>query len=421
MSGEAIDVAIIGAGPYGLSIAAHLSSLKVAFRIFGTPMSSWRNHMAAGTFLKSFGFASCLYDPGSTFTFAHYCQERGIHYDEVITPVAIENFTAYGMEFQRRFVSNLEQTDITSLRRAPEGFALTTQTGEVVLARRVVVAVGITHFGYVPPIFADLPAELVTHSSQYTHVDKFNGRTVAVIGAGASAADLAGLLADAGATVHMIARGDTVHFHEPPGAEPRPLSERILKPRSGLGQGWRSRLCSDFPLLFHKLPAKLRLKALETVNGPAPGWWTKDKVVGRVTIHLGSDTKQVNVLADVPDKHLQLHLSQSDGTSKDLQVDHVIAATGYKVKFKRLNFIDPDLLNQMEKIEDTPVLSTNFESSIPGLYVVGLASAASFGPLCRFAFGAQYTSDRIARHLADTVQKSPLGNRKTQSADLVTQ
>ena len=97
-------------------------------------------------------------------------------------------------------------------------------------------------------------------------------------------------------------------------------------------------------------------------------------------------------------------LSQRDGTPIDLQVDHVIAATGYKVKLKRLNFIDPDLRNQMEKIEDTPVLSTNFESSIPGLYVVGLASAASFGPLCRFAFGAQFTSDRIARHLADTAQ-----------------
>src|SRR5271170_550677 len=173
MAGQGTGVAVIGAGPYGLSIAAHLSARKVPFRIFGTPMSSWRNHMAAGTFLKSFGFASCLYDPDSTFTFAHYCQERGIPYDEVVTPVALENFTAYGMEFQRRFVPNLEETDITSLRRSPEGFALTTQTGEAVLARRVVVAVGITHFGHVPPLFADLPEEFVTHSSQYTNVDKF--------------------------------------------------------------------------------------------------------------------------------------------------------------------------------------------------------------------------------------------------------
>jgi thioredoxin reductase len=421
MPREAIDVAIIGAGPYGLSIAAHLSSHNVAFRIFGTPMSSWRNHMAANTFLKSFGFASCLYDPGSNFTFAHYCKERGIPYDDVVTPVAIENFTAYGLEFQRRFVPNLEQTDITSLRRVPEGFALTTQTGEIVLARRVVVAVGITHFGYVPPIFADLPEELATHSSQYTHVDKFNGRTVAVIGAGASAADIAGLLHDAGAEVHLIARGDTIHFHEPPGVEPRPLSQRILKPRSGLGQGWRARLCTHYPLIFHALPARIRLRALAGINGPAPGWFAKDKVVGRVNIHLNSDTKKVDVLGDIPGKRLNLHLSQSDGTAKDIQVDHVIAATGYKVRFKRLNFIDPDLLNNMTKVEDAPVLSTNFESSIPGLYVVGLASATSFGPLCRFAYGAQFTSDRIARHLAETTQKSPLGNSKTQSADLVTQ
>jgi thioredoxin reductase len=398
MPGEAIDVAIIGAGPYGLSIAAHLSAHKVAFRIFGTPMSSWRYHMAAGTFLKSFGFASCLYDPGSTFTFAHYCQERGIHYDDVITPVAIENFIAYGLEFQRRFVPNLEETDITSLRRSPEGFALTTQTGETIVARRVVVAVGITHFGYVPPIFADLPEELATHSSQHTHVDQFKGRTVAVIGAGASAADIAGLLADAGADVHMIVRGDTIHFHETPGAEPRPLSQRILKPRSGLGQGWRALLCTDFPLVFHALPAKLRFQALETINGPAPGWFAKDKVVGRVTVHHGADTKQVNIV----DKRLRLRLSQHDATVKDLDVDHVIAATGYKAKLERLTFIDINLRSQMAKVEDTPVLSTNFESSVPGLYLVGLASATSFGPLCRFAFGAQYTSNRIAQHLAAT-------------------
>lgn len=417
MPREAIDVAIIGAGPYGLSTAAHLGALRVPFRIFGTPMSSWRHHMAAGTFLKSFGFASCLYDPDSTFTFAHYCAERGIHYDDVVTPVAIENFIAYGLEFQRRFVPNLEQTDIASLRRSPEGFVLTTQTGETVLARRVVIAVGITHFGYVPPIFADLPEEFVTHSSKHTHVDQFRGRTVAVIGAGASAADIAGLLADAGADVHMIVRGDSIHFHDMPGPEPRPVSQRILKPRSGLGQGWRALLCTDYPLIFHSLPAKLRFRALETINGPAPGWFAKDKVVGRVTVHYRSDTKKVDII----DKRLQLHLGQRDGTVKDLQVDHVIAATGYKVKLKRLAFIDPDIYNQIEKVDDTPVLSTNFESNVPGLYVIGLASASSFGPLCRFAFGAQFTSGRISRHLADTAQKSLLGATKPQNADLVTQ
>src|SRR5271154_5625659 len=154
-----IDVAVIGAGPYGLSIAAHLRDRKVAFRIFGAPMSSWRNHMPAGTLLKSFGFASNLYDPGSTFTLAHFCQEQGLLYSDVVDPVSLETFIAYGMEFQKRFVPSLEQTDITSLCRSAEGFTLTTQTGEFVPASRVIVAVGITHFGYIPPILADLSQE----------------------------------------------------------------------------------------------------------------------------------------------------------------------------------------------------------------------------------------------------------------------
>lgn len=204
LTGQAIDVAIIGAGPYGLSIAAHLRVRNVAFRIFGIPMSSWRNHMAAATLLKSYGFASSLYDPGSTFTLAHFCQEQGLPYSDVVTPVPIETFIAYGLEFQKRFVPDLEQTDISSVCHSPEGFVLITQTGERFLARRVVVAAGITHFVHIPPIFANLSEDFVTHSSQHRDVIKFAGRTIAVIGAGASAADLAGLLHESGAEVHLF-------------------------------------------------------------------------------------------------------------------------------------------------------------------------------------------------------------------------
>ena len=396
MARQVIDVAVIGAGPYGLSIAAHLRARNVAFRIFGTPMSSWRNHMAAGTLLKSFGFASSLYDPGSTFTLAHFCQEQGLPYSDVVDPVSLETFIAYGMEFQKRLVPNLEQMDITLLRRAAEGFTLTTQTGELVSASHVIVAVGITHFGYIPPILADLPQESVTHSSQHTEIGKFSGRTVAVVGAGASSADLAGLLQEVGAEVHMIVRRDGIHFHDPPAAEPRPISHRILWPRSGLGQGWPARLCTDLPLVFHALPEKLRLRAVQRVNGPAPGWFAKSKVVGHVTMHLGT---RMNA-ATTNGGGVILHLSQRDGTVKELHVDHVIAATGYKVKLQRLDFLDPDLRGQMKNVDDTPVLNTNFESSVPGLYLVGLAAASSFGPLCRFAYGAKFTADRITRHLA---------------------
>ncbi|MEO6802210.1 MAG: NAD(P)/FAD-dependent oxidoreductase [Granulicella sp.] len=395
MSSPKIDVAIIGAGPYGLSIAAHLSARKVSYRIFGTPMSSWRTHMLWRTLLKSDGFASNLYDPGSTFTLADYCREQSIPYADLGLPVSIATFAAYGVEFQKRFVPELEQTDVTHVERTPNGFELTTANGDTLLAKSVVVAAGITHFGYIPPVFADVPQELVTHSSQYRDVDPFRGRSVGVIGAGASAVDMAALLYESGAQVQLVARRDAIAFHEP-SVEPRPLSQRLRAPRSGLGLGWRSRICSDAPLVFHALPEKLRLRAVKRHLGPAPGWFARDRFNGNVTTHMSTRLKGVSVQGN----EIAVTFTGADGSDKELRLDHVIAATGYKVSLQRLGFLSSELRQQIAAIEDTPILSRNFESSVRGLYLVGLASANSFGPLCRFAYGAGFTSKRLSRHLA---------------------
>ena len=325
----------------------------------------------------------------------------------------METFVAYGLEFQKRFVPNLEQTDITSVTSAPEGFALTTQTGELVLARRVVLAAGITHFGHIPQEFAGLSANgssdpsssLVSHSSQHTSVKRFNGRTVAVIGAGASAADLAGLLQEAGADVHLVARSNEIHFHEPPPTGPRPLFQRILSPRSGLGQGWPARLCTELPLVFHALPADLRLRAVKRVNGPAPGWFSKSKVVGHVTMHLGVDIK-----ATKNEKGAHLHLSNPDGTGKDLHVDHVIAATGYKVQLQRLGFLDPDLRRQMKTFKDVPVLNTKLRVlgpwALPGRARCR-AQLRSAVPLC-LRRKVHRPADREAPGLHDRLTRSQI-------------
>jgi thioredoxin reductase len=391
----AIDTAIIGAGPYGLSLAAHLGVRKLSYLVLGTPMSSWRNHMPTRTLLKSDGFASSLYDPDSSFTLAHYCQEQSLPYSDVGLPVPIETFIAYGLEFQKRFVARLEETEVTSVEAIPGGFKLTTQNGEIVRSKRVVVAAGITHFGYIPPIFADIPQELLTHSSHYKEVTGFKGRRVAVIGAGASAVDLAGLLHEAGAETHLIARRSAIAFHEP-SFEPRPITQRLLMPRSGLGLGWRSRLCTDAPLLFHSMPSRLRRRAVQRHLGPAPGWFAKSKFVGRVINHLGTRMKEVGIRGN----SIYLKFTQQDGSDTQLEFDHVIAATGYKVSLQRLCFLHPTLSGQIAAAEDVPILGRNFESSVPGLYFVGLASSNSFGPLCRFAYGAKFTSKRLARHLA---------------------
>jgi thioredoxin reductase len=389
-----VDTVIIGAGPYGLSIASHLSKSRLTFRIFGSPMQSWRSHMPKGMLLKSEGFASSLADPDSSFTLRHYCEEMNLPYEDVGTPVPLEVFSAYGLEFQKRLVPTLEQTDITSVSRTSEGFELETANGQIVHAHTVIVATGITNFSYLPPFLSDLPGSHVSHSSQHHDLSSFRGRTVVVLGAGASAVDIAAILHEEGAQVHLVARRQRIAFHTKT-KEPRPLLQRLRVPRSGLGIGWRSRLCTDAPLLFHVMPQEFRFRTVRNLLGPAPGWFVRDKVVGKFPLHLGCKIQS----ASIEDGKVHLKIVEKDGSNSELIVDHVISATGYQVSISRMGFLDEGLRRLVHQVEDTPVLSRQFETSVPGLYMVGLASAHSFGPLTRFAYGAKFTAKRISKHV----------------------
>jgi thioredoxin reductase len=365
------------------------------FRIFGSPMDTWIKQMPEGMCLKSDGFASTLYDPDHGFTLERFCQERGIPYADVGLPVRLDTFISYGREFQRRLVPQLEERSVVSLDRSQSGFRVELDNGDVVFSKRVVIAAGISHFQYLPPNLRGLPHEFVTHSSSHNSVSRFQGKDVTVLGAGASALDLAALLKGAGATVRVIARAPQVRFHDPPGPQPRPLMDRLRAPMTGLGPGWRSFLCVKGPLLFHKMPLAFRLKVVKKHLGPAPGWFIKDAVVGHVEINVNSTVEELQIHQD----RVRLRVVNS-GESRWIETDHVIAATGYKVDLQRLSFLSSGLQADIRSVEQAPVLSTSFESNVKGLYFVGAAAAPSFGPLLRFAYGAGYTARRLSRHFS---------------------
>lgn len=396
MSGVPVDIVIVGAGPYGLSLAAHLRRSRRSVRIFGSPMRFWSHHMPQGTSLKSEGFASSLYDPHGAFTLKDYCAENRLPYADIGLPVRIEQFIAYGLEFQRRYVPDLEQSSITSLAPTDQGFLLTTESGEVMHARQVVVAAGIMNFAYMPPLLADLPSDVATHTSHHNDLRRFNGRRVAVLGAGASALDAAAKLLEAGAQPQLFARRTAIAFHDPPKVQ-RSLIERIAEPRSGLGTGWRSRLCTDAPSLFHAMPERLRFRAVERHLGPAPCWFVRDAVNGRLPMFLGTTLTG----AGINGASVRLEFDQQGKADKQIfEVDHVIAGTGFKVALSRLKFIDAAIQSRLRKSSDTPILDRHFGSSVPGLYFVGGAAANSFGPMLRFAFGANFAAKRVSNRLA---------------------
>jgi thioredoxin reductase len=407
------DVAIVGAGPYGLSVAAHLSARNVSFRIFGPPMDTWRSAMPAGMFLKSEGFASSLSDPGNAFSLAHYCTAQGIAYADVGLPIPRDTFSDYGLAFQQRYAPDLDSRFVRSIERDEGGFWLTLEDGALVFASRVVLAVGISHYAYMPPELAGLPEAFAAHSSRHRDLSKFKGKRVVVVGAGASAMDTATLLTQAGASAELVARNRRIHFHNPPTGKPRTIWDDLRAPMSGLGPGWRSRLCTDLPLLFHSLPEMLRLKIVDRHLGPAPGWWTREPVEGRVPFHLGARLRRATPRGD----KLSLEIEMRNGGREVLGCDHIIAATGYRVDLRRLPFLTAPLLSDIQTAADhSPNLSPNFESTVPGLYFVGVSAAASFGPMMRFAYGAAYTARRLARDLVRKSRTRAVPMRNSASA-----
>lgn len=396
-----LETAIIGAGPYGLSIAAHFRRRSIPFRIFGRPMDSWLNHMPKGMMLKSDGFASDIYDPEKAFTLRQFCAERGIKYADTGVPVQIDTFTSYGLAFRDRMVPELEDKLVASVDRAPGGFLLRLEDGETFQARKVVLAVGITHFEHVPENLAHLPGEFFSHSARHREVEPFRGRGVVVIGGGASALDLAGLLREAGADVQMVARAAELHFHSQPTGKPRSWWQQIRHPQSGLGPGTRSRFYADAPGAFHYLPEGLRLYIVGKALGPSGGWFIRDKVIGKLPLHLGCTPQS----AEVQNGKVHLKVRAADGSQSEIVTEHVIAATGYKVDMERLKFLNPEIRSKVKTLNKAPVLSSNFESSVDGLYFGGVAAANSFGPVMRFAFGAGFAARTITSGVAKSLSR----------------
>lgn len=362
-------------------------------------MEVWRKHMPKGMLLKSDGFASNLSDPEDDFTLAHFCEARGIPYDDTRVPVALDTFVEYALAFQKKLVPQLDTRRVAAVNRVNGHFTVHTKDEETVPAKRVIVAVGISHFSYVPEMLASLPKDRVCHSSAVNDCSVYAGKKVAVIGAGASAIDVAALLHESGADVTIIARANQIKFHTGPGDARRTLLQRMRNPSSGLGPGWKSRFYTEAPGIFRYFPEQQRLRIVREHLGPAPGWPMKERVMGKVPMLLGREITQ----AQPTGAGVLLTLMTRDGKTEEHETEHVIAATGYRPDLRRLDFLPEAVRSQIQTIANAPDLSPNFQSTIPGLYFVGIAAANTFGPMMRFAYGSDYTARRLARHLETKV------------------
>ncbi len=390
-----VDVVVVGAGPYGLSLAAHLRTAGVAYRQFGMPMRLWRAAMPRGMYLKSQGFASSLSEPRGQHTLAAFCARTGRPYADYGLPVPLDTFVDYCQSFRSACGLTVEESLVTEITRDGAGFQVTVGGCERVAARAVVLAVGVEHFAYLPPALAGLPSDLCTHSSAHSDLAAFEGRQVCVVGAGQSALESAALLHETGAGVRVLARAPALAWNGEPLPPGRPLLRRLREPESGLGSGWATWFYSDHPDLFLRLPARTRAYRARTALGPAGACWLRARVEGQFPVLTGHA-----VTAAEPDGSRVRLTVAAGGTRMELTADHVIAGTGYRADVARLGFLGPGIRSALRTLGGSVAVGPGYQSSVPGLYVVGPLVAPSFGPVMRFVYGARHAAIAVTRRLA---------------------
>jgi cation diffusion facilitator CzcD-associated flavoprotein CzcO len=381
---DTTDIAIIGAGPYGIAMAVHLLQARMDVRVFGIPMSFWRS-MPMGMLLRSSTTATSIAERRGPLSLEAF-RERFALPDE--KPVTLDRFIDYGDWVQRQAVPELDRRTVERVQRADRRFVLTLEDGQRCTARRVVVAGGIAPFAWRPPFSDGLPPELASHTSDHIDLSRFSGRHVLVVGGGQSALESAALLQEGGAEVEVLVRADHINWlHGGKYEQALGRMAPLLYAPTDVGPMGLSRLIAATDL-YRRLPRPVQDPLTRRAIRPAGSAWLRPRLHD-VPIHLGARIRDAAPAAD------QVALELADGT---LHIaDHVVFGTGYRVDIGRYQFLAPELLSVIRTRSGYPALSRGLESSVPRLHFVGAPAAYDFGPTMRFVSGSWYAGRALTR------------------------
>jgi cation diffusion facilitator CzcD-associated flavoprotein CzcO len=382
------DVAIVGAGPYGLAAAAHLRAVKgLDVRVFGERMAFWDRQMPVGMLLRSPWEASHISDPRGELTLDRYEQITG----PVGKPVPLARFVDYGSWFQEQVVPDLDTRRVERIASNANGFHVVLDDGEDVRARRVVVAAGIGAFAARPREFDDVPQELASHAADHRDLTRFAGQEVVVVGGGQSALESAALLHEGGASVEVLVRAPQVHWLVRSSRLHRLRAlRRLLYAPADIGPAGLSWVVAT-PACFKSLPLDLQGRVARRSIRPAGSGWLVARLRD-VPIRIGNGISSATPRGD------RLELRLDDGSTR--LVDHVLLGTGYRVDVSKFDFLAPELVSSLRVVDGYPCLDRGMQSSVPGLHFAGAPAAWSFGPLMRFVAGTGFAARALTRGIA---------------------
>jgi lysine/ornithine N-monooxygenase len=366
------EVAVIGAGPYGLACTRFLKKAGVDVLTFGEKMRFWHERMPEQMILRSRRRSSHIADPDGSLSLDAFASEHG---HPRLDPVPLSEFERYGAWYGERAVPDLDGRRIVAVvPRGERSFTLRLEDGAEPTVSRVIVAAGISPFAWRDSPLAKLSDELVSHSSYHRNFGRFRGRSVVVVGCGQSALESAALLHEEGAAVELIAR--------------RPSPVWLGGDADSLGGRVRARMMPAAPGVLRASPSALREWTTARCIVPAGADWLPERVRD-VTMTMDCQIRSAEA------RNGTVWISLDDGSER--KVDHAILATGWRIDVARYPFLDRSILERLEIRNGYPVLGPGLESSIPSLHFVGTVAGMSFGPINRFVVGSWYAAPVIAR------------------------
>jgi len=372
-----VQLLVIGAGPYALSIAALARERGIGSVVLGRPMSFWRENMPEGMFLRS--GPDWHLDGAAVHTLEAYLEDQGIRPGEV-DPIPIGVFLDYAAWFKRAKGIEVREEFVDTLVKADGRFEATLRSGERIRADAVVAAPGIRHYASVPGWASSLPPGLAAHTCDLVRFDDMAGARVLIIGGRQSAYEWAALIRE-----HGAARIDIVHRHDIPRFErvSWKFVDAHVEQTLAVRGYWRNLPKSEQDAVARRFREVGRL-TLEYWLTPRLAW---DE------IHRWPGTEVVEV-TPAGDDELRVLLSNGTG----LAVDRVVFGSGYRAELTKVPYL-AGVLKHVKVSSSFPVLDEAFQTSLDGLYVTGFSATQDFGPFFGFVKGSPAAATLIVRDL----------------------
>ena len=376
------DLLIVGAGPFGLALAAEAQARRIDHLLVGKPMEFWEKHMPDGMYLRS----ACDWhlDPRNDATIERFLAEQGLT-PAAVEPLSLAFYLTYVQWFQaqKQIVAlplYVDKLDITEDGR----FVAWLEDGSRIDARAVVVAVGFKYFKYLPPALVSLlPAGRYAHTCDLVEFAPLRGKRCLILGGRQSAFEWAALLHEAGAAaVHIVHRHASPAFAEADWSWVNPLVENMVE-----HPGWfRTLPQADKDAVSRRLWAEGRLKV--------EPWLEQRVMVDGVTVWPETELAHTEVTA-------QGDILVTFTSGATVVVDDIVLATGYKVAIDQVPFLaQGNLLPQLATHNGFPMLDEHFQTNVPGLFVTSMAAGQDFGPFFGFTISVRTSARLIGQALS---------------------